>query len=107
MRPQKGALSRVSVTELYSQLQVNYLQGIRTPNGPQCDITCLWGSNKVRLKPVSSASENSKKIETLFVTSFAMIYGLAGWSAAFLIANPEDIFSCAEAQIKENVHGQI
>ena len=62
-------------------------------------------SDKTRLKPVSSATEASLKIEISLVASLAMIlsktqitkalirlHRCAGWSAPLLFANPEDSF---------------
>ena len=69
-------------------------------------------SDKTRLKPVSSATETSLKIEILLVASLDMILsntqitkalirlcGYAGKSAPLLFANPEDRFSQVEAYI--------
>ena len=67
-------------------------------------------SNKAGLKPVSSATETSQKIEILLEASLDMIlskkqttkalvslHGCAGWSAPLLFANPEDRLSRVEA----------
>ena len=69
-------------------------------------------SDKARLKPVSSATGTSFKIENCLVASLDMILsnkritkvlirlrGFAGWSAPLLFANPEDRFSRVEAHI--------
>ena len=69
-------------------------------------------SDKVRFKPVSSATETGKKIEISLVASLDIILsrkritkelvslcGCAGWSALVLFANPEDRFSCVEDQL--------
>ena len=70
-------------------------------------------SHKVRFKHACSATKTSKKIEILPITSLDMIlsnykritnaliklYRCAGWSASLLFANPEDRFSCVEANI--------
>ena len=76
-------------------------------------------SDKVRLKPVSSATENSKKIEISLVASLDMILskqritkalislrGSTGWSAPLLFANPEDRFSSVKAhmQLQQPLH---
>ena len=69
-------------------------------------------SDKARLKPVSSATETSQKIENSVVASLDMIFsnklitkalnrlrGCAGWSAPLLFANTEDRFSRIHAQM--------
>ena len=69
-------------------------------------------SDKVRLKPVSSATETSDKIENLLVPILDMILsnkritkrlirlcGCAGWSASMFFTNTEDRFSRVEAHI--------
>ena len=66
----------------------------------------LGVSDKARLKPVSSATETSKKIENLLDASLDMIlsskqiikalirlHGCTGWSALVLFVYPEDGFS--------------
>ena len=66
----------------------------------------FWVSDKVRLKPVSSATETSEKIENLLVACLDMILSnkritkalirlrrCAGWSAPLLLANTKDRFS--------------
>ena len=63
-------------------------------------------SDKARLKPVSSATESSYKIEMLLVVSLDKVLsnkqitktlirlrGCTGWSAPLLLANPEGRFS--------------
>ena len=82
--------------------------------GPRREKTCLRGSNKARLKPVSSATETGLNIENLLVASLDLIIsnkritkalirlrGCAGWSAPLLLANPEDRFSRVEVPIRE------
>ena len=67
-------------------------------------------SDKVRFKPVSSATETSCKIDILLVARLDMILskkritkalislrGCAGWSAPVLFANPEDRISHDDA----------
>ena len=68
-------------------------------------------SDEARLKPVSSATETSQKIELSFVASLDMVLskkritkavirlrGCAGWSAPVLFASPRR-FSRVEAQL--------
>ena len=69
-------------------------------------------SDKARLKPVSSATETSYKLENLLVASLDMIHshkritkalirlhGCVGWSAHLLFANTEDRLSCVEVHM--------
>ena len=71
-------------------------------------------SNKVRHKPVSSATETSYKIEILLVASLDMILsnkrktkalirlcGCIVWSVPLLFPNPEDRFSQVKAHISK------
>ena len=83
---------------------------MKNKNGPGRDKSVFKVSDKTRLKPVSSATETSWKIEISPVASLEMILfkkrktkGLiclpecAGWSASFLFPNIKDRFSHAEA----------
>ena len=69
-------------------------------------------SDKARLKPVSSTTETSQKVEISLEASLNLILSIkritqalirlrrcAGWSAPVLFENPEDRFSNDEAQI--------
>ena len=74
--------------------------------GPDVTKHVFGVSDKMILKPVSSATETSLKIEILPVASLDMILfnkqitkvlirlrAWAGWSTPLLFANPEDRFS--------------
>ena len=72
----------------------------------------FWMSDKVRFKPVSSATETGQKNEISFVASLDMVIfktritktlirlrGCAGWSASLLFEKPEDRFSRVKAHL--------
>ena len=69
-------------------------------------------SDKGRLKPVSSATETSERIEILLEASLDMtfsnkrttmaligLHGCAGWPASLLFTNTEDRFSLVKAHM--------
>ena len=78
-----------------------------TQNGPRREKPVFGISDKVRLKPVSSATETNQNIETSLQASLDMILsrkqitkalislgGCTGWSAPLLFANPRrQVFS--------------